>query len=103
MKTAGASVINAPAAEPPILNRIRKINACLRKLSLNAAKNWHQNKGAKRRLSSNDVVMVSLLAPDSIIAQSALQPKPGDYGLREAAAWPVTSGSPECGEPATVL
>ena len=30
-------------------NRIRKTSAFLRKLSLNAEKNWHQNSGAKRR------------------------------------------------------
>src|ERR1019366_6989349 len=29
-------------------NRIRNTSAVLRKLSLNAAKNWHQNSGAKR-------------------------------------------------------
>ena len=40
------------AAEPPILNRIRNTSAFLRKLSLNAEKNWHQNSGAKRRDSS---------------------------------------------------
>ncbi len=45
---APASVISASAAEPPILNRIRKTSAVFRKLSLNAAKNWHQNSGAKR-------------------------------------------------------
>jgi hypothetical protein len=54
MKTAGASVTSTPALVPPILNRMRKISACLRKLSLNAAKNWVQNSGAKRRVSSKD-------------------------------------------------
>ena len=39
-------------AEPPILNRIRNTSAFLRKLSLNAEKNWHQNSGAKRRDNS---------------------------------------------------
>jgi hypothetical protein len=29
-------------------NRITKTSAVLRKLSLNAAKNWHQNSGANR-------------------------------------------------------
>src|SRR5712671_5419842 len=55
MKTAGASVTSTPALVPPILNNMRKISACLRKLSLNAAKNWHQNSGAKRRVSSRDM------------------------------------------------
>src|SRR6266480_7260770 len=48
MKTAVASEIKA--AEPPIWNRIRKTREFLTKLSLNAEKNWHQNKGAKRRV-----------------------------------------------------
>src|ERR1043166_1824614 len=59
MNTAGASTMSAPAVEPPILNRMMKISACLRKLSLNAAKNWHQNSGAKRRVSSKDDDMAS--------------------------------------------
>ncbi len=32
----------------PEWNRMRNTSAVLRKLSLNAAKNWHQNSGAKR-------------------------------------------------------
>src|SRR5882672_4789309 len=54
MKTAAASVINASPADPPIWNRIRKTSEFLRKLSLNAEKNWVQNRGAKRRVSSKD-------------------------------------------------
>ncbi len=50
MKTAGARLTSASAFSPPILNRIRKTSAFLRKLSLNAEKNWHQNSGAKRRV-----------------------------------------------------
>src|SRR6185312_3042089 len=47
MKIALASVISASAsARAP--NRIKKTSVVLRKLSLNAAKNWHQNSGAKR-------------------------------------------------------
>ena len=50
MKIALASVISAAASDcvTSAPNRIRKTSAVLRKLSLNAAKNWHQNKGAKR-------------------------------------------------------
>ena len=48
MKTALASVISAPLLSPATWNRMRKTSAVLRKLSLNAAKNWHQNRGAKR-------------------------------------------------------
>ena len=56
MKTAAASVTSAPACDPPMSgwNRIRKTSAFLRKLSLNAEKNWHQNSGAKRRVVSKD-------------------------------------------------
>src|SRR2546421_6983238 len=50
MNTAAASVISASPVEPPIWNRIRKTSEFLTKLSLNAEKNWHQNKGAKRRV-----------------------------------------------------
>ena len=53
MKTAPASVISAPASAPPRRKRMRKTSAVLRKLSLNAAKNWHQNSGAKRLDSSS--------------------------------------------------
>ncbi len=35
-----------------------KSNAVLRKLSPNAAKNWHQNSGAKRRDDINEMDMV---------------------------------------------
>src|SRR6516164_8767993 len=54
MKTAAASVISASASAPPIWNRSRKTSEVLRKLSLNAAKNWVQNRGAKRRVISRD-------------------------------------------------
>src|SRR5438128_11445940 len=54
MKTAAASVINASAFSPPILNRISKTSAFFRRLSLNAEKNWHQNSGAKRREARSD-------------------------------------------------
>src|SRR5687768_3354806 len=53
MNTAPASVIIASLCEPLTWNRIRKTSAFLRKLSLKAEKNWHQNKGAKRRDSIN--------------------------------------------------
>ena len=55
MKTEAASVINASAFSPPILNRIRKTSEFLRKLSLKAEKNWHQNSGAKRRVVISEV------------------------------------------------
>ena len=43
-----ASVISASASAAPERNKIKNTSAVLRKLSLNAAKNWHQNSGAKR-------------------------------------------------------
>ena len=48
MKIALASVTRASASAAPERNKIKKTSAVLRKLSLNAAKNWHQNSGAKR-------------------------------------------------------
>ena len=52
MNTAPASVtsIGEPPPSPPTLNRIRNTRAFLRKLSLKAEKNWHQNRGANRRV-----------------------------------------------------
>src|SRR3977135_2055282 len=66
MKTAAANVIRASAvclASRSLApwNRIRKTSAFLRKLSLNAEKNWHQNSGAKRRVSSKDEDMNNAL------------------------------------------
>src|SRR5215471_19136161 len=49
MKIASASVFSEAAPSPPIWKTMRNPNAFLRKLSLNAEKNWHQNRGAKRR------------------------------------------------------
>src|SRR3954453_10015091 len=55
MNTAAASWVSGSAKLPPIWKTIRNANAFFRKLSLNAEKNWHQNKGAKRR----DVIRLS--------------------------------------------
>jgi hypothetical protein len=49
MKTAPASVTSDSPCSPPIRNRMSRTSAFLRKLSLNAAKNCRQNRGAKRR------------------------------------------------------
>src|SRR5215813_9270417 len=49
MKIASASVFSEAAPALPIWNTMRNPSAFLRKLSLNAEKNWHQNSGAKRR------------------------------------------------------
>src|SRR6185369_1729832 len=57
MKIALASVINASASLAAERNKIRKISAVLRKLSLNAAKNWQANSGAKRRESNRGAGM----------------------------------------------
>ena len=55
-----ASVISVSRCGPPSLNRIRKTSAFFRKLSLNAEKNWHQNRGAKRRVSSRESIVSAL-------------------------------------------
>ena len=58
MSVAPASWINAPESGPAMWNRMRKTREVLRKLSANAEKNWHQNRGAKRRVVIKDVDMV---------------------------------------------
>src|SRR6187200_1944905 len=54
MNTAAASVISASALLAATWNKIRKTSEFLRKLSPKAEKNWHQNRGAKRRVTSRD-------------------------------------------------
>jgi hypothetical protein len=49
---------------------MRKTSAVLRKLSPKAEKNWHQNRGAKRRVVIRDVDMAFPL----LIFRSALAP-----------------------------
>src|SRR5258708_31444632 len=49
MKIASASGFSEAAPSPTIWKTMRNPSAFLRKLSLNAEKNWHQNSGAKRR------------------------------------------------------
>src|SRR5437868_7774996 len=63
MNTAAVSVISASRLPTPGAKRIRNTSAFLRKLSLNAEKNWHQNSGAKRRDQRSDL-------------DSAMTPKP---------------------------
>src|SRR5262245_30096844 len=58
MKTAAATWVRASASGPATLNTSRNTSAFLRKLSLNAEKNWHQNKGAKRRVVKSDEAMI---------------------------------------------
>src|SRR4249920_1541020 len=53
MNTALANVIKASGSRLSDWNRMTKTSAVLRKLSLNAAKNWHQNSGANRLDSSS--------------------------------------------------
>src|SRR5262249_1377236 len=93
MKTAAASVISASASAPPIWNRSRKTSEVLRKLSLNAAKNWVQNRGAKRRVISRDEDMAFPLVPTGAGPACAtnagsvcsLAPQPKRTGARDGA------------------
>src|SRR5262245_43047757 len=85
MNTAAASVISASASAPPIWNSRRKTSEVLRKLSLNAAKNWVQNRGAKRRVISRNEDMAFPLAPS---------------GGRERASHPVDLMATPCPLPA---
>src|SRR5262249_48559910 len=79
MKTAAASVISASASAPPIWNRMRKTSAFLRKLSLNAEKNWVQNRGAKRRVINSDEDMVFPPAPKRARGAPLPQSTPGQH------------------------
>src|SRR5436190_23090682 len=95
MNTAAANVISASASEPPIWNRIRKTSEFLRKLSLNAAKNWVQNSGAKRRVSSKDEDMVFDLRGLPIIASIPDLRVNGEWRIfpyRSVAIHPMTTG-----------
>jgi len=49
MSVAVAKVASAAPLSPPTCARMNSASAALNKLSSNAAKNWHQNKGANRR------------------------------------------------------
>src|SRR5690348_2007507 len=62
MNTAAVSVFSEPALGRFGANRIMKPSELLRKLSLKALKNWHQNSGAKRRVVMRLVDMGALWA-----------------------------------------
>src|SRR5262249_43138652 len=83
MKTAAASVISASASAPPIWNSRRKTSDVLRKLSLNAAKNWVQNRGAKRRVISREEDMAFPLVPTRYGGARARAAPTGADGLRD--------------------
>src|SRR5262245_24550602 len=59
MKTAPADVISVSGLLMPDWNRMTKTRAVLRKLSLNAAKNWHQKSGANFLDSNRGAGMLS--------------------------------------------
>ena len=66
MNTAPPSVTSDAEPALPSLKRRRKASALFRKLSLKAAKNWHQKSGAKRRdvMSERNIVcFLPSLAP----------------------------------------
>src|SRR5215469_5273654 len=58
INVAPASWVNDAALAPFISNTMMNSKAVLRKLSPNAAKNWHQNSGAKRRDVINEMDML---------------------------------------------
>src|ERR1700686_3483587 len=62
MKIAPASEIRASESPPAHLYRIRKTSEFFRKLSLKALKNWHQNRGANRRVVKRLVDMQGIRA-----------------------------------------
>src|SRR5262245_18196066 len=90
MKIAGASVTSTWAVGPLILNRTRKISSCLRKFSLNAGKNWVQNRGAKRRVVSRDEDMAisggsrrARPPSDALRAYTCQRPKRRQFGQKD--------------------
>src|SRR6516162_6031597 len=121
MKIAAASVIRDSAFAPPMWNRIRKTREFLRKLSLNAEKNWHQNRGAKRRVINSDEAMIfpnwarpggrGRLPLQTIIwakGQSSRQNRPmncvtGGGTWRQRSEPPHKGGRPRKGPPVTPL
>src|SRR6516165_2526446 len=75
VSAAAASWIRPPASASPSRYNSTKTSACLRKLSPNAEKAWHQNKGAKRRVDIKDVNMA--LPPfDSLFRGRILDGRP---------------------------
>src|SRR5262245_22955823 len=81
MKTAPADVISASGLLMPDWNRITKTSAVLRKLSLNAAKNWHQKSGANFLDSNKGAGMLSYYCkvpgapPGTMQKNAALRPR----------------------------
>ena len=60
MKAASARVTSGPARSAPTLNRMIMANMLRTKFSLKAEKNWLQNSGAKRRVTSSSRIMRGL-------------------------------------------
>src|SRR5262249_2568585 len=85
-----ATEISASASAPPIWNSRRKTSEVLRKLSLNAAKNWVQNRGAKRRVISRDEDMAFPLVPTGTAPRCATK--------RWFAPFPLPASETERGE-----
>src|SRR5262249_62327340 len=98
MKTAAASVISASASAPPMWNSRRKTSDVLRKLSLNAAKNWVQNRGAKRRVISREEDMAFPLVPTRYGGARGRAPPAGAGGLRDEKFGKRTNARPRPGK-----
>jgi hypothetical protein len=73
MNIALASVIRTSASRAFRWNKTTKTRAVFRKLSLKAAKNWHQNRGAKRLDSIIGDGMPVLLQSSGMLAQAKKQ------------------------------
>src|SRR5262245_61428913 len=101
MKTAAASVMSASASAPPIWNRMRKTSAFLRKLSLNAEKNWVQNRGAKRRVINKDEDMTLPVVRSTAAATVLAVPWAGhrrdSHARLEAQVTSAASGDSQAG------
>src|SRR6187551_2386725 len=73
MNIALANVIRTSASRAFRRNKTTKTKAVFRKLSLKAAKNWHQNRGAKRLDSIIGDGMPALLQSSGMLAQAKKQ------------------------------
>src|SRR5262249_13879883 len=107
MNTAAASVINASASGPPIWNRMRKTSAFLRKLSLNAEKNWVQNRGAKRRVINKAEHMllrgVRSAAAATVLAVPCAGHRRDSHARLEAQVTSATSGDSQAGSEERII
>src|SRR3954454_19259338 len=105
MKTAAVSVTSVLAvlSSNPALNRMRNTSAFFKKLSLKAEKNWHQNRGAKRRDSIREFDTGALAADGAgssrrerqrpgIVAEDARRASAAEHGAERGRLIVISPG-----------